>query len=786
MLRDSRRTIGFVSTLALTWALASAATAQSTPPGAGVSTAAGAGPSITEETGRVAPPANRSGTPRLAENPQSSGSALEEVVVTALRRAASSQDVGASLDALSAERLDQMGVGDTQAIQFKSAGLFIQPTSNVQQQVYIRGVGNNVQGLSASNSVATYVDGVYIPLSVQAFQAFNDVERVEVLKGPQATLYGRNATGGAINIISKDPSFTPHFSADGMLGNYKAYSARLSINGPIVDDVLAGRFAIVSDEHEGYAYNPTLDNHPGGSQRISMRGALKWVATPDLDIILRGDFTYMRAGDYLKMPNGLSQYYTTSTKPNQYIADPWVSYADVNNYYPMEDKGVMLKAAWSSPFGKVTSLSSVRHFLYGPFFADYDGTDGGYNFGRNVSSFLGNKMTSNQVYHETYLSTPDENRLRAIIGATYAYEHSVDEERRASVTTSVGDARRIGQTNAWAVYGDVNYDLTDDLTLVGGLRYSKERKAFSQLVRVTIGGVAPGYKANHESWDALSPRIGLEWRPRKGLLYYATATSGFKSGGFNEADPLDSFDPEKIWSFEGGVKSTWMGGRLQANASAYYYDYTNLQVAIVIGSLNLRVVDNAKSAKMYGADFDVTFALTDDLTVGANLALLHSEYGDLIQCDDARGPCRAPPYDTGLVNVKGNQLQLAPAASGSVFLDYKFRPGIPGEFTFHTDGNYRSKVYFNTFEGNPNQTQEAAWLWNAQLRWDDPDRRYYTAVFVNNIFDKLYRPYLAGGNCLRAATAPFACTAGAPPNGSAKFDRYVPPRTYGVRIGYSF
>ena len=710
--------------------------------------------------------------------------ALEELVVTAQRRTVSVQDVAGAVDALSGERLDQLGVGDTQTLQFKSAGLFIQPTSNIQQQIYIRGVGNNIQGVAASNSVATYVDGVYIPLSVQAFQGFNDVQRVEVLKGPQATLYGRNATGGAINIISKDPTFTPAFTVDGMLGNYKAYQVRATANGPLVGDVLAGRFAIIADEHEGYAYNPFLDNHPGGSQRISLKGALRWVATPNLEVVLRADFTYTRAGDYLKIGNPNSQYYTVSTRPNQYVADPWVSLQDTNNYYPTEDKGLVLKARWNTPLGAVTSLSSVRHFIYGPFFADYDGSVGGYNAGRNISSFLGNKMTSNQVYHETYLSTPEENRLSAIVGGVYAYEHSVDEERRAQSPASVGNARRIGRTSAWAAYADLNYDLTDQLTLVGGARYSRETKAYSQLVRVPINGAPVGYKVNEETWEAFSPRLGIEFRPRRGLLLYATATSGFKSGGFNEVDPADDFEPENIWSYEAGVKSTLFNGRVQANASVYYYDYKDLQVATVISTLNLRVVDNADSATMYGADFDVTAAVTDKLTVGGSVQLLHSEYGDLIQCDDARGPCRTPPFDTGLVQVKGNQLQLAPTVSGSVFADYKVDAG-PGSLTLHADGSYRSKVYFNPFEGNPNQTQRAAWMWNAQLRYDHPNG-VYTALFVNNVFDKLYRVYLAGGNCLRAATAPFACVAGGPPNGAAEFNRFAPPRTYGVRMGYAF
>lgn len=500
---------------------------------------------------------------------------VEDIVVTALRRETTLQDAAMAVAAVSGERLDALGVNSTNALQLQVPGLVVSTNTAGQSQIYIRGVGNTITGVVSSNSVATYLDGVYIANGQAALQTFNDIARVEVLKGPQSTLYGRNATGGAIAIVSKEPSDRPEFSVSGLIGNYETYRVQASLNGPLKDDAVMGRLSVFAQGHEGYAENVFLGTRPGGDRQWGVKGALKVVPSDDVDIIVRGDFRRIRGGDYIKHLNPNSYVYLTSAIPDQYIDDPWKYRSEIRTSFKGYDTGGSAQLRWRSEFGKVTSVTSYRRFSMGPQFSDFDSIVG-FFAGTTRADMFGETVDANQFWHETIFQTPENRKFQLMAGVSYFSGRSWQEVRRISTGNTVGSARREAENRAGAGFIDARYDFNPHFSVVGGVRYTREHLEYAQLVRITTAGVRPGQAENAETWSAFSPRFGVEWRPADGRLLYLNATSGFKSGGFNETNPLNAFEPEKVWAFEGGVKTTWLNGKVQANAAVFTYSYRDL------------------------------------------------------------------------------------------------------------------------------------------------------------------------------------------------------------------
>ena len=703
--------------------------------------------------------------------------AIGEVVVTGLRRESTVQNTGAVIDVLSAEKLEAAGVAGSTTLQFQTPGVLISQDLARQTQVYIRGIGSNLQGIAVSNSVATYVDGVYIPNVIQSAQTFNDVQRVEILKGPQATLYGRNATGGAILVVSKDPSFTFGGSVDASVGNYDSYQVRASVTGPIGDKA-AGRLSVQASEYEGYNKNLFNGKRISGQQLLGVRGSLLFRPAEDWDVILRGDYTWQDSGDFLKLLPSTSVFYIGAQQ--WFTPDRRSVYYDVQPRQPMEDGGVSATVRWSSPLGKVTSITGGRFFRAGPIFSDSDqvATPGTF-FPAGVGS-IGTRIGSDSFYHETYLATDPAKRLSVVAGANYFYEDAYELKRQLGPTLAVPKTftDRFGDTKAWSAYIDGTFAITDTLNLVGGVRYSHEIKTYD------FFRVLPALPEAHnkDTFKNTSPRVGLEWRPKSGLLLYATATSGFKSGGFNTDTPTNGFGPEKIWSYEAGVKSRLWDNRATLNISSFYYDYKDIQVLqfLTINSVITPIITNAGTAKLWGADISADVALTDALSVGGGVSLLHTEFGSAVFCDPLLGSCTATnPANRPLMDVKGNRLPRAPAVSASAYADYAVPVGLPGELKLHLDASYRSRTYYTVFQ-NPIYAADGFWLLGASVRYTDP-KQWFVEAYGQNLANELAITQIINSSPLRNP-ATGVITAGTP----ARFERYAPPRTYGVRVGYKF
>jgi len=716
------------------------------------------------------------------------GTTVGEIVVTGMKRTSTVQNTGATINVISAETLQATGTTGTTTLQFATPGLVVAQDLGLQTQIFIRGIGSNLQGIGTGNSVATYVDGVYIPNSIASAQQFTDVERVEVLKGPQATLYGRNATGGAISIVTSQPKFTFSGKADISYGNYDALTTHALVNIPIVEDRMAFSIATQTTKHDGYVKNLYTGNRLAYEDVKGVRGALKAVLTDDIDIVVRGDYTDIVESDVYKLRPATSYYYITPPStlanpvPQWYAADPREVYYNTDNRNPGTDRGVSGTIHWKTKWGTVTSVTSQRNFEAGPIVADNDQTPV-YSvvFGVGIDT-TGARQSSHSFYHETYLTTDFEGSLNFIVGANYFYDDASQHDQSALGTTDIH-----GQTRAKSIYIDGSYDISDTLRLIAGVRYSTEDKSFQ---RQAILPVRLAVVTNKDTFSNTSPRLGVEWRPRAGLLVYATATNGFKSGGFNQANALNAFNPEKIWSYEGGVKTSLWDGKVRFASSVFYYDYKDIQVlqyvlaqlpGQTVATLN-QVVTNAATAKVYGWDNDVDVALTHDLTVGGGLSLLHTAFGHALFCDPAKGSC-APAANATFTPVRedvdGNPLARAPEVSANLYGEYVFPLDIPGQVKLRLDASYRSKTYFTVFKADV-YSADAYWLTNASIRYDAP-KTWFIEGYVRNISDKLAVTNIINSSPIFSAVTG-ARVAGTP----ARFERYAAPRLYGVRIGVNF
>lgn len=711
-----------------------------------------------------------------------------DIVVTATRRSESVNSVAATLDVLTGEELTRSGITDSLALQYGTTGLTISRDQAVNN-IYIRGIGSSILGIATGNSVATYMDGVFVPNSVQVFQPFNDVARIEVLKGPQATLYGRNATGGAINIITSEPDFETSASMDASYGNYDALLLRGTVNVPIANDVAAIRLSALRARHDGYTDN-LIGGRNDAEDRWGLRGALRLQLGGDVRLVIRGDYGESRGTEGgLVTDNPLARFYVAPYPifpAAAYLSDPRTVRSDLfENSLPTRDAGISATLTWETGIGELKLISSYRDFHLGPQRTDLDGTE------FNIVTVDENVIDSDSYYNELLFSTEIAGRARLILGATYFTDDAYNRQDLSLVTSAGAAALVVDQivtrwvdTEAYSFYADGELDLTGNLTLLAGLRYSDERKDFvaNNQLSFCVDTVAPPCVpappaivpniTGSASWNDVSPRFGLRFRPSRNLMVYATATRGFKSGGFNIQNPGDSFNPEKIWAYEAGARATLLGGRLQANASAFYYDYTDLQVNQLNNNLQV-VIDNASSASLYGVDLALMARPARGLELGVNLSLLHSEFGDLLLCNDRYGACPGAGTGVQYQNIEGNTLPQAPKVTSTTFASYTF--GMPvGDLTLYGEAYHRSRTYFTQFEDRF-ASQAGYWLFNARATMAFGDGDWTFAIWGRNLTNRDVRD---GINI-----------SGVPPfdnNLDIRISRFAPPRTFGATLGVRF
>ncbi|MEH6487950.1 TonB-dependent receptor [Hyphomonas oceanitis] len=680
---------------------------------------------------------------------------LDTVIVTAQKKSESVQDVAAAISALDGAALEDRGISDVEDLQFVVPGLEVGTLRVGGTNITIRGVGLN-QG---SPGVAVHVDGAYQTSSAMADLAQIDLERVEVLRGPQGTLYGRNANGGVVNFITRKPQDV--FTADFLAGyaEYDESHLQTVLNAPVTDQVRSRLVVDYSRRGEGFTKNiaggQDLDAHDTLAGRASLGIDLSEAAT--LDISLSG---YEQTGP--------TSSFQLASLPSAaaLAANPFLANANVSlkprtttaNDPSSSDRKMLQGNAtldWDLGVASLKSISSYTSYT-DMFQTDSDSTD--------ISAFLQtNRNGSNTFTQEVNLSGSGAT-LDWVVGAFYLNENA---KRRLYFSFPSGQGTLppgtyllnnapVSNTDAYAVFGDATWHVTDRLSLITGVRYSEEKQdyKYSGEIGFLVGDTQIPFlplcpaRTDTASFSSFTPRGGVQYDLAGDQNIYATVSKGFKAGGVNLNSCGNEYDPEKITAYEAGYRSQWQEAGLTFNATGFYYDYTDLQLSQVTGLINL--VTNAAAAEVKGIELETAWNPTSNLSLTGNLSWLDAKYSSFVNVDTLNPG--AGPQD-----VAGNRLSNSPEWSANLGAALSTEPGPRGRLTGRVELSYRSKAFFREFN-LPVDTQDAYSLVNAALIWEDASETYTVRLYAKNLTDE---DYVAQGGS-SDAFGTLAITYGAP------------------------
>jgi iron complex outermembrane receptor protein len=693
--------------------------------------------------------------------------ALEEILVTTQKRSENIQDVPIAISAFNADSLRQSGLENTYDLQLKTPGL-VMTTNGAFGQPYIRGIGTDILGAATDNSIAVNVDGIYIARPTAAIQDFYDVARVELVKGPQGTLYGRNATGGAINIVNNAPEDTFSASMDATFGNYDKVRVTGHVNVPL-SETTAVRASFITSSRDGFT--KLIDAAGGDAVKGSLDGddryggRVQLLTRPNDNLSIQLSVDYQEQDDTRGLNNRPNPDFADITPALSLGGvvpdDVRLSTQDAGSINNIEDWG--MGTAITYDFDGVT-LKSLSAFRQNKYFAiqDIDGT--------NLNVGWQTEGQNSKVFTQEFQLSSESERLKWLVGVYYLHEKASSffnvrlggdvsdlfglglENPWDNLSVAVADANN--KTNAYAAFGQASYFLTDELSITVGLRYSYEKKNFTLLDAVNAIDVA-----DHDSWSSLTPKFGIEYRVTDDAMLYASVTRGFKSGGFNANGIGEKFDEEDIWSYEMGLKADWLDGRVRTNLAAFYYDYKDLQVRVRDPNLGTQaVVANAGQADVYGLEGDITALITDEFAINLNAAYLSTDIADNTFIYNVR--------ENAEVNVGGNRLPRAPKFSFAAQASYTV-PVPTGDVEFTAEYRYVSGVFFDVFNWDLAREDDYS-LVNARITYTNAEHNWYVAIWGKNLTDTTYK-----------ASALYNGLAG-----SLEF--FAPPRTYGVQAGVKF
>lgn len=676
--------------------------------------------------------------------------ALNSLVVTAQRREQTAQEVPAALSVIKGQDLGSNGkyfLGD--AIKFVPNAAAQKADGDTRPRWYIRGLGTGDTGVSTVYPTGIYADDVYLNAPIAGGVTLFDLERIEILRGPQGTLYGKNTTAGAVNILSQKPVFANGGYLTLGAGTKKLRVIEGAVNG-VVSDILAVRGSFYSEERDGFTRNTLLNERLGDVDKRAYR--LQFLLKPNssFDALLKvHSRTYDADGNTGSLPIGT--YAGGYVRPNGRVIE-----ANFASTSETEHDGA--SATLNYRFGGGYQLTSISAFdnIKNKAFSDADGTP---STGAlpDQRSFSDTKYE--QASQEFRLSSPKGDPLHWIVGTHFFHE---DIKSVASTSNLTSGTPRFQQTtidhetNSFAIFGNATYDFTEKFSTTAGLRWTHEKKELdiglltyqtaagfnanpwwkaSALVNPVLAGAATanGSRSPSDTWSAWTFDITPEYRVTDKILTFFRYARGFRSGGFNTGiggnlDTTSTVKPEFLDAYEVGVKSEWLDGRLVANANVFYYDYEDIQVNLLIpnpfGSGVVTALTNGAEGKVRGAELELQARPVDALLLRGTAGLLDTEYTKF-------------GANTGNVFVRSPKLTVALGA------EYTLNLGGLGQLIAAGDANYRGREYFlvdrQSQTNFPDLTQDGFTLFNARLTYLTPDRKVRLTAYVDNLTDELYQ-----------------------------------------------
>lgn len=727
---------------------------------------------------------------------------VSDIIVTAQKRTENAQNVAVAITALSSEDIAASGVTSTEDLRAAVPSLNVTTAVGGFGLPRIRGIGATGQGAGIENPVAVYVDGVYYGSAIGALQSLFDVEQVAVLKGPQGTLFGRNATGGLIQITTRKPTHDYTASARFGYGNYDTVNAAAYVSGGITDTVAFSLSGQYENRDKGFGKNLFTGNDVRTDRNYSVRGKLLWEPADGTAVTLSGDLFGRNSVD-----PAFSTFGRNSLGQNvpQLIASLGGDsqrdiYADFDPVLRARQKGVGLTIDQELGGINLRSITAYRRTKLRTFF-DPDGTV-------QPRLRIDNNNYDKQFTQEIDLISDNDGPFNWVVGGFYMKSSAGQEPGRTTgLTTFGGNGYSDDYTDisleSFAGFADGTYQLGENTKITAGVRYTYDKRGIDGR-RITFNG-ATGVTTTTEFADEertfkkVSWRLSVDHRLSREMMVYASYNRGFRSGTFvpQIATPFSVLEPEVVDAYEIGTKTDLFDRKLRLNVAGYYYDQSAVQVIQVIAGVQ-NVYNARKGAKIYGIDADLTLQVTDNLRLFGGANWTHARYneftdaiisipypvaagftptsytyvdsktGATVANTTCLGTFGAPTAQLGgncLIrgDASGNKLQNTPDVTFSVggSLDV---PTSIGKFTLA--GNY---YYNDGFVGTVDERVKQA-SYNTvdmSLTWKDLSDAFYVRLWGKNLTDAFYRTQIGASN---------------------SGDNGTPgtPRTYGLTLGFDF
>lgn len=697
---------------------------------------------------------------------------IEEIIVTAQRREQNLQDIPISISVFTSEQMEDLRINQPADLATYTPGLYVSTGIAGNPIFSLRGIGMNNNESNQNPAVTPYIDQVPLPsIAMMGFQMF-DLERVEILKGPQGTLYGRNVTGGAINFITRKPSqeFDSSFSAT--YGRLNLIEIEAAVGGGLSDN-LAGRLAVHSITRNGWQTLITgiqpgdVDSNNGEVDRQSARGSLLWTPseTFDLHFVLdygKGDsetLGYKHAGTSLRTDPGVPCSYVTTGIRNEQECASFAIIRTGNGGEPVT--GDLL--AFSDPdepprtvFGNFTrgniddvrswGISNTMNWILGrtvlTSVTGYRNMDRSFGFSNGVPFLLDDTFRELEIDVFTQelrlASDASWGKFQWVVGVYYGKDKIDDtilfDFRDHRLFSGLFNSTFYQKTRDLAVFGHLEYQLNDQFRLIGGLRFTDEDRFFRYSGSIVGPGPVP-IPFFEDTVDASEPtgKLGVDWTPNQDMLVYFSISRGFKGPGFPATISFSEqqsapFDTETLWAYELGMKSTLADGKLQLNAAAYYYDWKDFQATTAVDREGIRliVLANAGDAEVYGVEAEVSWYATDEFILRAAVNIMEAE----IKTGEFKG-------DTPVQSPSFSSMIMASWRPNTTF--GSFQPFI------NVDYSYRSKIEL-ALPNNIADAQSGYGLLGLRAGIVSADGQWEFSVWGRNLTNKLYLAQSFGGD----------------------------------------